>query len=125
MNKKKNLIFFLILILLVNCSFDTKTGIWTGDETVKKKVADLEKEQIRQQNTKKIYLFESSLELSFTSSVILSTCSVIPSLAFLNSFKPNPKPLANSGSFFPPNKIIITININAISQGPKLIITPI
>ena len=28
MNKKKNLIFFLILILLVNCSFDDKTGIW-------------------------------------------------------------------------------------------------
>ena len=39
MNKKKSLIFFLVYILLVNCSFDTKTGIWTGDQVVKKKAA--------------------------------------------------------------------------------------
>ena len=45
MNKKKNLVFFLILILLVNCSFDTKTGIWSGEEVAKRKVAELEKEQ--------------------------------------------------------------------------------
>ena len=37
MNKKKKLVFFLILILLVNCSFDTKTGIWTGEKTERKK----------------------------------------------------------------------------------------
>ena len=55
MNKKKNLVFFLILILLVNCSFDNKTGIWTGEETEKKKVAELEKEQIRKKNIEKIY----------------------------------------------------------------------
>tara|TARA_Y100000590_G_scaffold453683_1_gene599163 strand:+ start:1358 stop:2707 length:1350 start_codon:yes stop_codon:yes gene_type:complete len=74
MNKKKNLIFFLILILLVNCSFDTKTGIWTGDETVKKKVADLEKEQIRQQNIKKIYSIgdEYTIEQNLTRKIILS-----------------------------------------------------
>ena len=74
MNKKKNLIFFLILILLVNCSFDTKTGIWTGDETVKKKVADLEKEQIRHKNIKKIYSIgdEYTIEQNLTREIILS-----------------------------------------------------
>jgi len=46
MNKKKNLVFFLIIILLVNCSFDTKTGIWTGEKTEKKRIVELEKEQI-------------------------------------------------------------------------------
>ena len=41
MNKKKNLVFFLILILLVNCSFDHTTGIWSGEENEKKKVVEL------------------------------------------------------------------------------------
>ncbi len=40
MNKKKNVIFFLALILLVNCSFDTKTGIWTGVEDEVKRISE-------------------------------------------------------------------------------------
>ena len=74
MTKKKNLFFFLILILLANCSFDTKTGIWTGEETVKKKVDDLKKEQIRQQNIKKIYSIgnEYTTEKNLTSKITLS-----------------------------------------------------
>ena len=74
MTKKKFLFFFLILILLANCSFDTKTGIWTGEKTVKKRVADLKKEQIRQQNIKKIYSIgnEYTIEKDLTSKIILS-----------------------------------------------------
>ena len=74
MNKKKNLVFFLILILLVNCSFDTKTGIWSGEEIEKRKVVELEKEQIRQKNIKKIYSIgdEYSLEKTLTKKIILS-----------------------------------------------------
>ena len=74
MNKKKNLVFFLILILLVNCSFDTKTGIWTGGETEKKRVVELEKEQIRKKNIKKIYSIGNvySLEKTLTKKIILS-----------------------------------------------------
>jgi len=74
MNKKKNLVFFLILILLVNCSFDTKTGIWSGEEVEKRKVVELEKEQIRQKNIKKIYSIgdEYSLEKTLTKKIILS-----------------------------------------------------
>ena len=55
MNKKKNLVFFLIIILLVNCSFDHTTGIWLGTENEKKRVVEIEKEQIREKNIKKIY----------------------------------------------------------------------
>jgi len=55
MNKKKNVIFFLALILLVNCSFDTKTGIWSGAEDEMKRIIELEKEQVKNKNIKKIY----------------------------------------------------------------------
>ena len=34
--KIKYLIFFLILTLFANCSFDNKTGIWSGTEEEKK-----------------------------------------------------------------------------------------
>ena len=45
MNKKKNLIFFLIFILLLNCSFDKKSGIWSGNKKEKIRISELEKEQ--------------------------------------------------------------------------------
>ena len=45
MNKKKNLIFFLVLILLNHCSFDNKTGIWDGNEDEKERISELEKKQ--------------------------------------------------------------------------------
>ena len=44
MNKKKNLVFFLDLILLINCSFDDKTGIWSDE---KKRIVKLEESQKR------------------------------------------------------------------------------
>ena len=59
MNKKKNLIFFLILILLVNCSFDNKTGIWSGGEDEKRKIAELEEKQNQAIYTDKIYSSEN------------------------------------------------------------------
>ena len=74
MNKKKNLVFFLILILLVNCSFDTKTGIWDGEKAEKKKVTELKKEQDREKNIRKIYSIgdEYSLEKTLTKKITLS-----------------------------------------------------
>ena len=59
MNKKKNLIFFLILILLVNCSFDNKTGIWTGGEDEKRRIAELEEKQNQAIYTDKVYSSEN------------------------------------------------------------------
>ena len=74
MNKKKNLVFFLIIILLVNCSFDTKTGIWTGEKTEKKRIVELEKEQIRKKNIEIIYSTGKvySLEKTLTKKISLS-----------------------------------------------------
>ena len=71
MNKKKNLVFFLILILLVNCSFDTKTGIWSGTENEKERVVEIEKEQIREKNIEKIYSIGNiySLEKTLTKKI--------------------------------------------------------
>ena len=55
---KKSLFFFLILFLLNSCSFDTKTGIWTG-ENEKKKVVKLKKEQVKERDIEKIYSVSS------------------------------------------------------------------
>ena len=73
MNKKKNLVFFIILFLLVNCSFDTKTGIWSGEEVKKEKVVEIKKEQDREKNIRKIYSIgdEYSLEKTLTKKIKL------------------------------------------------------
>ena len=73
MNKKKNLVFFIILFLLVNCSFDTKTGIWSGEEVEKEKVVEIKKEQDREKNIRKIYSIgdEYSLEKTLTKKIKL------------------------------------------------------
>ena len=55
MINKKNLIFFLILILLNNCSFDNKTGIWGDSEKEKRKISELEKKQKQILDVEKIY----------------------------------------------------------------------
>jgi len=36
---------FFLLISLLNCSFDNKTGIWSGDKKEKQRLADLESQQ--------------------------------------------------------------------------------
>ena len=45
MSKKKNLVFFLIFVLLASCSFDKKTGICDGSEEEREKISKLEKKQ--------------------------------------------------------------------------------
>ena len=74
MSRKKNLIFFLIFILLVNCSFDNKTGIWSGDEKEKRRISELEKEQNQIIDVVDIYLSESiySKEISLTRNISIS-----------------------------------------------------
>ena len=58
MIKKKKLIFFLIFILLNNCSFDSKTGIWAGSEKEKRKISEIEKEQRQIIDIWQIYISE-------------------------------------------------------------------
>ena len=55
MNKKRNLIFFSLCLLLFNCSFDSKTGIWSGAEDEEIRIAKLEQAQIKATNRTKVY----------------------------------------------------------------------
>ena len=74
MNKKKNLIFFLIFILLVNCSFDNKTGIWSGSKKEKRRISELEKKQKQTKVVDYIYSSKSvySKEISLTKKISIS-----------------------------------------------------
>jgi len=55
MINKKNFILLLIFFLLNNCSFDSKTGLWKGDENEKKRIKELRKEQSLIVDVVKIY----------------------------------------------------------------------
>ena len=72
--KVKYLIFFLIFILFASCSFDNKSGIWSGGEKAKKKVSKLEKEQKRVIDVVKVYTSETffSKEIPAVKSVNLT-----------------------------------------------------
>ena len=78
MTNKKRLIFFLIFVLLCNCSFDKKTGIWDGDKKEKKRISELEQKQKNIIDTYKIYSSEDiyskeiSLKISKNGYLILS-----------------------------------------------------
>ena len=56
---KKKIFFFLIFILINNCSFDNKTGIWGDTEKEKIKIAELEKKQKEIIEVEKIYSTET------------------------------------------------------------------
>ena len=74
MNKKKNLIFFLIFILLPNCSFDNKTGIWSGEKKEKRRISELEKEQKQIIDIERVYSSENIYndEIPLTKGISLS-----------------------------------------------------
>ena len=59
MIKNKTIIFFLIFILVNNCSFDSKTGIWDSEKEEKVRISELEKKQREIIETKKIYSSEN------------------------------------------------------------------
>jgi len=72
--KIKYLIFFLIFILFASCSFDNKSGIWSGDKKEKKKVSELEKEQSGIIDVVKVYTSDSfySKEIPAVKSISLT-----------------------------------------------------
>ena len=75
MTKKiKYLTFFLIFTLFASCSFDNKTGIWSGSEEEKRRISELEKEQSRKIDVVKIYSTESiySKEIPAVKSISLT-----------------------------------------------------
>ena len=75
MNKKTQyLILLLIFALFANCSFDNKTGIWSGDAEEKKRISELEKQENSKIDVVKIYAQNDiySKELSSTEDIILT-----------------------------------------------------
>jgi len=71
---KKKIIFFLIFILINNCSFDSKTGIWSGTEKEKRKMSELEKEQKQIIDVYTVYSTQNTnlQEIRLVKKVILS-----------------------------------------------------
>ena len=72
---KKNFLFFLLIFaILSGCSFDDKTGIWSGSKKEKKRISQLEKEQSKIIDIKKIYSSDEtySKEIALLQNVILS-----------------------------------------------------
>ena len=74
MNKIKNFVTFIIFFLIVGCSFDKKTGIWSGSEKEKQRISDLQKEQSEIIDISKIYSSENifNKELVLNKSIQLS-----------------------------------------------------
>ena len=72
--KIKYLIFSSAFFLIVNCSFDNKTGIWSGGEKEKERIAELEQRQKQVIETIDIYSTESVdlKEIKATKNVVLS-----------------------------------------------------
>ncbi len=74
MINRKRLVFFLIFILLSNCSFDNKTGIWGGSEKEKRRISELEKEQKQIIDIERVYSSEDIYndEIPLTKGISLS-----------------------------------------------------
>ena len=74
MINRKSLVFFLIFILLSNCSFDDKTGIWGGSEKEKRRISELEKEQKQIIDIERVYSSEDIYndEIPLTKGISLS-----------------------------------------------------
>ena len=74
MNRTFILILGLILVFSNSCSFDSKTGIWDGDEEEEIRIANLEKEQSKTISRTKIYSSKEIFaeEIALKSQIFLS-----------------------------------------------------
>ena len=55
MINKKILIIIFLCVLLNNCSFDNKTGLWDGEEEEREAISKIEEEQNQVINVRKIF----------------------------------------------------------------------
>jgi len=75
MIKKINyLILLFTFILIIGCSFDNQTGIWSGEELEQKRISELEQQTEKAINVVKIYSQDAlySKEISAVKNVILA-----------------------------------------------------
>jgi len=65
---------FFVFTLIIGCSFDDKTGIWSGSEKEKRRISDLETEQKSKLEVIKVYSSKDdfSEEISSTKKVVLT-----------------------------------------------------
>ena len=72
-NYIKKLFFFFIFVLSSSCSFDSKTGIWSGSEEERRKALELE--QLQKRELIKIYSSRKEIlkEIKSTKNISLST----------------------------------------------------
>jgi len=77
MSKKKKIVFFLALILITNCSFDNKTGIWDVTKKEEERIVELEKNQDKLKNRKKIFSSENiyTQEIALTQKISISNAN--------------------------------------------------
>ena len=68
-NRTKFTTLFIILLTLSGCSFDDKTGIWSGTENARKRAAEIERQQNRSVEVVKIYSSETLFEQEASPSV--------------------------------------------------------
>ena len=73
MTNKKVSILLITFILLNNCSFDNKTGIWGDSAKEKKRISELEKEQKEIIKVEKIYSSDKTFykEVALTKNIVL------------------------------------------------------
>ena len=76
----RTIVFFLIILLITNCSLDNKSGIWTKSEKIK-----VEKKLIINELFKK----EESLNKEFNSNVKIQLKSYLSNNSFLNNLSNN------------------------------------
>ena len=67
--------YFILLILLNNCSLDTKSGIWTDKEDIK----------VERDNVSKIFLKEKVLNKEFNSNLRIKLKSRLINNSFINN----------------------------------------
>ena len=91
MIKKKISFLLIVFVILNNCSFDSKTGIWGDAAKEREKITKLEKAQKEIVKVEKIYSSESffSKEIPLKQSIVLSEAKnysswIMPNLNYQN-----------------------------------------
>ena len=68
---KKKIAIFILLLILNHCSFDDKTGIWSGSANEKKKLSEFDKKQKKILDVYKIYTSDEMYSKEITLSKVL------------------------------------------------------
>ena len=83
MIKKIRFSFLLyVLTLLLGCSFDNKTGIWSGGEKEKRRIAELEERQRKTISIEKIFITPNALDEEISNGTTISLTKSLKNLSW-------------------------------------------